>query len=74
MSDLGQTTLDNATRAGAVYETTSKLAEDSGRLKTSMDGFSTLGLHAVGGAEGRMEQEFEAYLANSVDGTEANAA
>jgi methyl-accepting chemotaxis protein len=74
MSDLGQTTLDNATRAGAVYETTSKLAEDSGRLKTSMDGFSTLGLHAVGGAEGRMDQEFEAYLANSVDGTEANAA
>ncbi|MDE4060872.1 hypothetical protein, partial [Phaeobacter gallaeciensis] len=35
---------------------------------------STLGLHAVGGAEGRMDQEFEAYLANSVDGTEANAA
>lgn len=74
MSDLGRTTLDNATRAGEVYETTSKLAEDSGRLKTSMDGFSTLALHAADGAEDRMDREFKAYLETNEAGLDASAA
>lgn len=57
MNELGRTTLDNATKANEVYETCSRLVEDAGQLKSTMDGFST-----AMGSENALDRDYEAHL------------
>ncbi|MDE4132298.1 globin-coupled sensor protein [Phaeobacter sp. QD34_3] len=59
MTELGETTLDNATRASLVHQTSIKLTEDSAKLKTSMDGFNT----SVAGHERELDRDYEAHMA-----------
>lgn len=68
MNELGRTTLDNASKANEVYETCSKLVEDAGQLKATMDGFST----AIGHDEAELDRNYEAHMASPDRAVRAN--
>lgn len=58
MAELGRTTQDTAQLAGDVYETTTRLAQDSAALRRSMDSFRT---GPAAGSEAALDRDFERF-------------